>query len=354
VQYFFGRKLQRETGRPIGLISIALGASSAEAWVPMEALAATPRFAEFALNSRRWVAGAAAAREEFTRRVAAWEERRREAEARSAPFAEKRPSDLLPETFPRWWGGVLYNAMVAPLRNLSVRGVIWYQGENNAARHAGCAGDRDGYVQLMTLLIGEWRRAFEQPELPFYQVQLANMWRRDGDPNAPSSWAEIREAQARVATTVPHTGLAVAIDVGEADNIHPVNKRPVGERLARLALRDVYGRNLVTSGPRYAGHVVDGNRVRLRFESSSGELRSGTGPVLAGFAVAGADRRFVWGDARIEGGDVVVTSAQVPHPVAVRYAFGQNPEASLFNGDGLPAPPFRTDDWPLPPPAPKR
>jgi sialate O-acetylesterase len=350
VQYFFGRAVQRETGRPIGLLSVALGASSAEAWVPAGALAAEPRFAEFAANSRRWIAGAEAAREAHHRRVADWEQRKREAENRGAAFSERRPSDIAPETFPRWWAGVLYNAMVAPLRNFAVRGVIWYQGENNAARHAGCAGDRDGYTQLMTLLIGEWRRIFEQPELPFYQVQLANMWKPDSDPNALSTWAEIREAQARVAVTVPHTGLAVAIDIGEADNIHPVNKRPVGERLARLALRDVYGKAVLADGPEYASHAIDGNRIRVRFRRAAGGLRSSAGESLTAFAVAGEDRRFGWAEARIEGDEVVVWSPQVARPVAVRYAFGNNPAASLYNGEGLPAGSFRTDDWPLPQP----
>jgi sialate O-acetylesterase len=350
VQYFFGRAVQRETGRPIGLLSVALGASSAEAWVPAGALAAEPRFAEFAANSRRWIAGAEAAREAHHRRVADWEQRKREAENRGAAFSERRPSDIAPETFPRWWAGVLYNAMVAPLRNFAVRGVIWYQGENNAARHAGCAGDRDGYTQLMTLLIGEWRRIFEQPELPFYQVQLANMWKPDSDPNALSTWAEIREAQARVAVTVPHTGLAVAIDIGEADNIHPVNKRPVGERLARLALRDVYGKAVLADGPEYASHAIDGNRIRVRFRRAAGGLRSSAGESLTAFAVAGEDRRFGWAEARIEGDEVVVWSPQVARPVAVRYAFGNNPAASLYNSEGLPAGSFRTDDWPLPQP----
>ena len=350
VQYFFGRAVQRETGRPIGLISVALGASSAEAWVPAEALAAEPRFAEFVANSHRWIAGAATQREAFSRRVADWEQRKREAESSGAPFSERRPSDITPETFPRWWAGVLYNAMVAPLRNFAVKGVVWYQGENNAARHAGCAGDRDGYTQLMTLLIHEWRRIFEQPELPFYQVQLANMWKPDADPNALSTWAEIREAQARVAATVPRTGLAVAIDVGEADNIHPNNKRPVGERLALLALRDVYGKAVQAYGPEYASHATDGNRVRVRFRHVDGGLRSSAGDKLTAFAVAGEDRRFVWAETRIEGDEVVVWSDGIARPVAVRYAFASNPTACLYSGAGLPAAPFRTDAWPLPQP----
>ncbi|MEN9812559.1 MAG: hypothetical protein RL479_1245 [Verrucomicrobiota bacterium] len=352
VQYFFGRQVQRETGRPVGLLSVALGASSAEAWVPAEALAADPRFAPFVADSRRWIAGAGAAREEHQRRLDAWEHRKRAAEQRGVVFAERRPTDIAPETFPRWWAGVLHNAMIAPLRDFAVRGVIWYQGENNAARHAGCAGDLEGYTRLMTLLIGEWRRQFGQPELPFLQVQLANMWKREADPNAPSTWAEIREAQARVAATVPGAGLAVAIDVGEAGNIHPANKRPVGERLARLALRQVYGQTVTAAGPVYAGHVVEGDRVRIRFQVAEA-LTAAPGPAPTGFAVAGEDRRFVWADARIEGKEVVVSSPAVPRPVAVRYAFLNNPEAGLFDTGGLPAGPFRTDDWPLPQPTAK-
>jgi sialate O-acetylesterase len=178
------------------------------------------------------------------------------------------------------------------------------------------------------------------------------MWKREADPNAPSTWAEIREAQARVAATVPGAGLAVAIDVGEASNIHPANKRPVGERLARLALRQVYGQTVTAAGPVYAGHVVEGDRVRIRFQVAEA-LTAAPGPTPAGFAVAGEDRRFVWADARIEGKEVVVSSPAVPRPVAVRYAFLNNPEAGLFDTGGLPAGPFRTDDWPLPQPTAK-
>lgn len=353
VQYFFGRQVQRATGRPVGLLSVALGASSAEAWVPAEALAADPRFAPFVADSRRWIAGAGEARAEHQRRVEGWERRKREAEQQGGVFSERKPTDIAPETFPRWWAGVLHNAMLAPLRDFAVRGVIWYQGENNAARHAGCAGDLEGYTRLMTLLIGEWRRQFGQPELPFLQVQLANMWQRDADPNAPSTWAEIREAQARVAATVPGAGLAVAIDVGEADNIHPANKRPVGERLARLALRQVYGQAIAASGPAYAGQVREGNRIRIQFQATA-SLTASPGLTPGGFAVAGEDRRFFWAEARIEGREVVVSSPEVPRPVAVRYAFLNNPEAGLFDAEGLPAGPFRTDDWPLPQPPGKR
>lgn len=358
VPYYFGSMLQRETGRPIGLIVSPVGASNAEAWVPMKAMEAVPEFAALVANSKHWITNVANARQAFSAEVAAWAARKKEAEAKGQKFKERQPNDFRADLVPRFWIGALYNARIAPLRNLALRGVIWYQGENNAAGHGQCMKDGPGYERLMKVLIESWRQQFGQPDLPFYQVQLSMFnWddfnhKRPRDPNVPGSWPVIREAQERVARNVPHSGLAISVDIGDKANIHPQNKRPVGERLARLALRDVYGKDVIADGPAYASHAVKDGKVHVRFKNLHGGLRVGEregvpAGKLGGFAVAGADRKFVWADAVVEGDEVVAGSAQVPHPVAIRYGFVQYQDVNLYNAAGLPAVPFRTDDWPL-------
>ena len=233
--------------------------------------------------------------------------------------------------------GGLFNGMIAPLVPYAVRGVIWYQGEGNAGRAR-------QYRKLLPTLIRSWRSAWREDDLPFLVVQLPNFGKRRAEPSE-SEWAELREAQ--LATlAVPHTGLAVTIDVGEEGNVHPRNKRPVGQRLARWALGDVYGVEAVYSGPLLESATVDGSRMRLRFRHAGSGLAALDGKPLRGFAAAGHDRRFVWADAKIDGDSVVVESREVPDPVAVRYAWAANPDGNLGNREGLPASPFRTDEWP--------
>lgn len=359
VPFFFGNMLQEETGGPIGLILVPLGASAAEAWVPMHVLAGDPEFAAFASQSREYMDRHEENRTAFQKKVAEWEQRKQESEARGEAFKERRPQTGMNAAFwPRWWAGALYNSHIAPLRNMAVKGVIWYQGENNAAGHGGAVNTSEGYQHLMRLLIDTWREQFEQPDLPFYQVQLSMFnWndfnnRRKRDPNQPGSWSVIREAQEQVARDLPHSNIAITVDVGDKGNIHPPNKRPMGERLALLALRDVYGKDVIAEGPAYAGHKVEDGRIRLQFKHTHGglavlpreEVPDGR---LVGFAIAGADRNFVWADAEIDGETVVVWSEDVPDPVAVRYAYVQYHDVNLGNGAGLPAAPFRTDNWPL-------
>jgi len=232
---------------------------------------------------------------------------------------------------------VLYGAMIAPLTPLAIRGAIWYQGESNA-------GAAFQYRTLFPAMIRDWRRAWGRGDFPFLFVQLANYMARAPEPGE-SAWAELREAQART-LALPHTGMAVAIDIGEAADIHPKNKKDVGARLARWALADTYGRSLAKSGPLYRSSAVEGGAIRVRFGHASG-LATADGQAPRAFAIAEADRNWRWAEARIDGETIVVTSPEAKQPVAVRYAWADNPEATLRNGALLPASPFRTDDWPM-------
>lgn len=231
---------------------------------------------------------------------------------------------------------VLYNAMLAPLFPYAIRGAIWYQGESNAGRSY-------QYRKLFPAMIRDWRAAWNVGDFPFYFVQLAN-WKARPQDSIDSGWAELREAQLMTLRAVPNTGMAVAIDIGDPDDIHPLNKLDVGLRLARWALADTYGLKLEKSGPLYDSFRVEGERVRLSFKHAGG-LKTRDGSPPSGFYIAGADRKFVPADARIEKGEIVVWNREVKIPVAVRYAWADSPTVNLYNAEGLPASPLRTDDW---------
>jgi sialate O-acetylesterase len=226
------------------------------------------------------------------------------------------------------------------------RGALWYQGESNALRAV-------QYRKLLPALIGNWRDAFQQKDLEFLIVQLPN---HGAIPDQPtdSAWAELREAELMTAEKVPHTGIAVTIDVGDPKDLHPHRKKEVGERLAQWALGTMYAADNGAagipkseySGPLYDSMKIEGHEVRLHFTHTGHGLEAHGEPELHGFAIAGADHKFHWAQARIDRGAVVVSSPDVPNPVAVRYAWGDSPLCNLFNEDGLPASPFRTDDWP--------
>ncbi len=233
--------------------------------------------------------------------------------------------------------GVLFDNMIAPLLPYAIRGATWYQGESNA----GNAGD---YAELLRAMIRDWRAAWGQGAFTFLTVQLANFMQPVGYQDG-SAWARVREAQLQ-SLADPQAGLAVAIDIGEAADIHPRNKRDVGARLAQWALARTYGKAIVPSGPLYAGMAIEAERIRLRFTHVGGGLKAGGDRPLQCFAIAGGDRTFRLADAIIEGDTVVVSHPRVVAPVAVRYAWADNPDGcNLINTDGLPASPFRTDCW---------
>lgn len=232
---------------------------------------------------------------------------------------------------------ILYNAMIHPLRDYKIRGVIWYQGESNASRAY-------QYRSLFPALIKDWRKQFSSGEFPFYFVQLANYMQKDSLPSE-SDWAALREAQL-MTTKLANTGMAVTIDIGDADNIHPKNKQDVGRRLALIALNKIHKKQNEYSGPLYKSHTVKNNKVIISFNHAAGLQKGGNS--LKGFAIAGADKKFYWANAVIAGDKVEVFAPQVSKPVAVRYSWGNNPDGNLYNSAGLPASPFRTDNWRTP------
>jgi len=237
--------------------------------------------------------------------------------------------------FPKIWVPTgLYNGMVAPLAPFAIKGVLWYQGENNVGQLE--------YEQELTTLIKDWRTTFGQGDFPFYLVQLAGFGPLPAQPGN-SLWATTREIQARVARTVPNSSLAVAMDRGDIYDIHPPHKRDVSERLAAVALANTYKKSVPFEGPTYKEMKVEGGAIRINFDHAEGLKSVGSGPT--GFAIAGADKKFVWAQALIDGTSVLVSAPGVTEPVAVRYAWGDNAVCNLYNKSDLPLMPFRTDTW---------
>jgi sialate O-acetylesterase len=328
VGYFFARDLNQMLKAPVGVIHTSWGGTPAETWTSREALAAADPDVKVILDRFDQ------ARQGFTPDVKA----KYEADVqdwikagRPRNKQPRRPAGMEDQNSPT----ALYNAMIAPLVGYGIKGAIWYQGESNAGRAY-------QYRKLFPAMIQDWRSRWGEGDFSFYWVQLANFTARNPEP-APSDWAELREAQT-MTLSLPNTGQAVIIDIGEGADIHPKNKQDVGRRLARLALHKDYGQNLIDSGPTFDSMSIDGDTVRIHFKNAAGGLVFKEKPT--GFAVAGEDQKFVWADAKIQGETVVLKSPAVPNPVAVRYAWANNPEVSLYNKANLPACPFRTDTWP--------
>ena len=306
VGYFFARAIHEELGVPIGLVNSSWGGTRVEPWTRRCGFAAVPELKELANKT-------------YTAK------------------SHQEPT-------------VLFKGMINPLVPLAIRGAIWYQGEANG-------GEGVSYYHKKQALIGGWRSRWGQGDFPFYFVQLANFRTSPDDPKGGDGWARLREAQLHT-LNVPNTGMAVIIDVGEAGDIHPKNKQDVGKRLALWALAKDYGKqDLVHSGPLQKATKVEGDKIRISFDHVGSGLiagkKEGRGPVrevkdgeLKWFAIADAEQKWHWAKAVIDGDTVVVSSEEVKAPVAVRYAFTMNPEGcNLYNKEGLPASPFRTDQW---------
>ncbi|MBN2584709.1 MAG: sialate O-acetylesterase, partial [Planctomycetes bacterium] len=329
VGYFFGRQLHEKLNVPIGLIRSAVGGTPIESWMSSESLVAV--MPETKPKLEQWAKQAAAFDESaYQKELAAWQE----AVAKAKVAGQKEPRKPSRVIDNAWRPCSLYNGMIRPLMPYGIRGVIWYQGESNASKAA-------DYRVTFPAMIRAWRSEWGQDEFPFLFVQLANFKARQDQPSE-SAWAELREAQ-RLTLSVPKTAMAVAIDIGEANDIHPKNKQDVGKRLALGALTLAYDQKLVYSGPIVSAAKADGGKVRLSFDHVGGGLTVKGGEPLKGFAVAGADGKYVWAQARIDGAEVVVSSDEVAKPTAVRYAWADNPECNLYNAEGLPASPFQVD-----------
>jgi sialate O-acetylesterase len=335
VLYFFGRDLHKELNLPVGLIHSSWGGTPAESWTSRPTLEAD---ADLKVIPARWddkIANYPKAKAEYDAAMKSWKEAAEQAKAAGQP-EPKKPGAPQGADSP-WLASGLYNAMIAPLVPYAVQGAVWYQGESNAGRAF-------QYRKLFAAMIKDWRKAWGTKDFSFYFVQLANFTQTKPDPDE-SDWAELREAQT-MALKLKKTGMAVAIDIGEAKDIHPKNKQEVGRRLALNALEKNYGRDIAFSGPMYKSMSVKGGEIVVKFTHAGDELVAKGGDALKGFAIAGADKKFVWADAKIKGKTVVVSSPGVDKPVAVRYAWANNPVCNLYNGAGLPASPFRTDTWP--------
>jgi sialate O-acetylesterase len=333
VGYFFGRDLQKALDVPVGLIHTSWGGTPAQAWTSQAALDAVPALKDYTPERVRLQLELDQARYELAQarhKVAVAEAKLEGKPAPAAPNLRRPPAraDRSPSS-----PATLYNGMIAPLIPYAIKGAIWYQGESNANKAY-------EYRTLFATMIRDWRMRWGEGDFPFLCVQLAPYNRVQG-----KTWPELREAQFLATQKLPNVGMAVITDVGERNDIHPKRKEPVGARLALLARKIAYGENIVVMGPVYKSMKVEGNRAVLSFDHVGAGLEC-RGDRLTGFEVAGEDQKFHPADAEIRGETVVVSSQEVEKPVAVRFGWQNYPEVNLWNKDGLPATPFRTDDWP--------
>lgn len=328
VGYFFARDIHRKLGVPVGIIHSSWGGTPVEAWMSPAALASDPAFE---IVFKRWKEAMEAypdRKAAYDKELVAWTEEQAAAKAEGKPFSKTKalpPRDPESRDLPSG----LFNAMINPVLPYSIRGVLWYQGENNGPRAT-------EYHKLFAAMITYWRAHFGQGDFPFYWVQLANY-------KTPQDWALLREAQTQT-LSLPETGQAVAIDIGNPDDIHPRNKQEVARRLALMAKARVYGIPGDDSGPMFQSAEREKNGIRVRFSHAVTGLIARDRP-LQSFELAGRDKIFWPADAEIDGDTVMVTSREVKEPIEVRYAWSSSPIANLYNGAGLPAVPFRSDDW---------
>jgi len=328
VGYFFARDIHRKLGVPIGIIHSSWGGTPIESWMSPAALASDPAFE---IVFKRWKEALDAYPEEkaaYDKELEAWTSEQAEARKAGKPFSKRKPLEPR-DPKSRDLPSGLFNAMINPVLPYGIRGVLWYQGENNARRPS-------GYHKLFETMITYWRAHFGQGDFPFYWVQLANF-------KTNFDWAALREAQTQT-LSLPDTGQAIAIDIGNPDDIHPRNKQEVARRLALIAKAQVYGIPGDYSGPVFQSADREKNGIRVHFSHAVTGLIARDQP-LQSFELAGRDKVFHPAQAAIEGDTVFVTSSEVNEPIEVRYAWSNAPVANLYNGAGLPAGPFRTDDW---------
>ena len=341
--YFFGRELHKQLGRPVGLLHSSWGGTPIQAWTSVKAHESVPQLAPMIPALAKAIASynPERAQQQYEKQREAFKKAAAKAKAEGQPFKGRPPRPPIHPRVSQGSPGRLYNGMIAPLAPYALRGAIWYQGEANAGIPA--AGILYG-LQLKTM-VADWRSAWGEGDFAFLSVQLPNFMAPQQKPSETGGWPLIREQFLKSLKTIPNSGIAVTIDIGDAENIHPTNKQEAGRRLALWALGKVYDRKLVASGPLFRCAAKQGDRMIVEFDEADGGLAVRGGGALKGFAIAGADHQFVWADAKIEAGRLIVSSPQVISPQSVRYAWANNPECNLINTAGLPASPFRTDNW---------
>ena len=363
VSYYFGKKLHQELGVPVGIIQRAYAGTPIEGWMPWEIQQDDPRAQEHKKqldeNAERRIRNQGDTIEkalaDFEKELAEYNaaidagETMKNAARPLIPPIITRPANLGHQ-----YPAHMFNAMIYPIRPYGIRGMIWYQGERNSkdVPQAFC------YRKQLAMLINFYRTTWHEhsegnvlKDFPFQFTQLPSWNRPQKEPveGLEASWAVNRESMRLVSQDAPNTGMAVSIDTGDAVELHPKNKKPIGLRHAHIALEQTYGQDILGSGPRYQEQTVKGHQVVLEFDCTGSGLMAARRGKLDAFAVAGKDRRWHWAEAKIEGNTVVVSSSEVANPVAVRYAWAMNPSRRnlLYNQGGLPASPFRTDNWPL-------
>jgi len=360
VGYYFAKDIRQLTGKPVGLIATYKGGTPAQAWTSIPGLQQDPPFTNYLAQHEKLVTNYETAKAAYPALQAKFQAEMKEWTAANdkALAAGSKPPQK-PGQPPAPDGGYsapanLYNALVSPIIPYGIKGVIWYQGESNSDRMEQAVE----YNKLFPRMISDWRKNWGQGDFPFLFVQIANF---KALPKTPSEgfWPWTREAQLKT-LSLPNTGMAVICDIGDPTNIHPKDKLDVGKRLALVARHIAYGEQLVYSGPIYDSMNVEGNKIRLKFTNIGSGLTIGVPPwkpdgstpvkadKLAGFGIAGEDQKFVWADAQIDGDSIVVSSPEITKPAAVRYNWADSPIGNLYNKEGLPASPFRTDNWPAP------
>jgi sialate O-acetylesterase len=345
VAFFFARKLHLELGIPVGVIKSAWGGKPVETFTSREALNTLPATKALVDATLKDAASYDQAKADtaYATKLEQWKSTMAAVKGKSPEERKrlpKKPDAPKPPLLTEGKPGVLFASMIHPFAGYTMRGAIWYQGEGNAK--AGAVP----YDQTLPLMINDWRKRWND-EFSFYYVQLASYHAPSTAPGTPDSWALTQDRMRLVLNTTPKTGMAITNDVGEANDIHPKNKKDPGERLARWALAKDYGQSLTYSGPLFKTSQTRDKAIRVTFDQCGTGLKSRDGSPLKRFEIAGSDKTWHWADAKIDGTDsVLVSSPQVPQPAAVRYAWAANTEgANLVNSEDLPTSVFRTDDW---------
>lgn len=363
VAYNFGKKLHLALNVPVGIIQEAYAGTPIEGWMPWEVqqdiAQSKEQKADMDKSAKRQLDGKGESREkslaafnqemtDYNKQVAAGETMKSKNRELKPPYI-KKPADMGNQ-----YPANIFNAMIYPIRPYGIKGAIWYQGERNSKT----VPQAVAYGEQLKRLISYYRSSWHElsggnvaKDFPFFFTQLPSWEPPQTQPveGVEATWSVNREAMRIVSIEMPHTGMAVGIDCGDPVALHPQNKKPIGIRHAYLALKEVYGKDIVSCGPRYLNQKIEGNKIVLNFDSTGRGMMPAKPGKLSSFAIAGADKKWHWADAEIAGNKVIVSSKDVPTPVAVRYAWAMNPSQRnlLYNKEGIPASPFRTDSWPL-------